>query len=352
MFKQKTIYLSLSQSRQWSAEMPIGDPFGGPAAGKRELFGLIGGAISIFSGISAIGAATGIAAIAAGAAIIGGAMTVIGTLTGDAELKNLGGIIGLGGTALSFIGGNGFSEIAKIFGGESTAATAEAAGAAAGTAAATPGADLGVFDVGADLGGGAATLPIETSGFLQPVLPTGGADTLASMEPSVFSGLSAPVSTTGSLLLDTPDITQLGGIGATGATNAGGLLESPGTGITTSSIVAPPAPVAATDSGMLGGISSFLKNNKEMIDMFGGGLKYMSERDKRKADQLLTEASTGSKEAETELLKLKTDILRQQQLAGNTVVNPNLGVNASAGNVGLLSRQMPGNTYQPIGVQA
>lgn len=118
-------YLSLSVSRQLRGEFPIGDPFGGPAYGEKNMpFAAVGGAIAaaataassalgITAAAGAISAAvatgTGIGAaisltvtaIANVAMVAGLAMTVVGVATGDKELMKIGGIVGLAGGVAS-----------------------------------------------------------------------------------------------------------------------------------------------------------------------------------------------------------------------------------------------------------
>lgn len=69
-------YLSVGQSRVYALENPVGDAFGGPAYGQRNmpLVAIAAAAGSFATGLAAITAgATGFAAVAAGAMMVGGA---------------------------------------------------------------------------------------------------------------------------------------------------------------------------------------------------------------------------------------------------------------------------------------
>lgn len=351
MFAQKPIYLSISQSRQLSAEMPIGDPFGGPAYGKRELFGIIVAGIGAFSGGLALagGGLTILGSIAAGAALIGGALTIVGTLTGDANLASIGKTIGIVGSVANFatnfdsiVGGfesvfgsgqslsqSEFLGLTKDFGdvgniGASTAEAAQIAMSGGGAAAPVTDASLldetmtSVPDQPVDLGGGGGGGPVnyadqasDVGGVTEAALHGSGADLVAS-SPVSSGGIDGfdnanydykvtnPVSTSGPA--STIDATQ------------SGVTVPPGT----------PNEGAAGGGGLLGDIGSFIKNNKELVNMFGEGLKYMSASDKRKADQLLTEAQSKlyseRAKAEEELIAMK----RRAELNANSPQNPGL----------------------------
>lgn len=109
-------YMSRAVSRAWAAEMPVGDPFGGPAYGKREdPISVIGGIASIVAGIEATG-------IIGGLLIAGGAMTILGSATGNKTLSSLGMVASLAGGL-----GMGFDKMGEFFSSAGNAATEAAA---------------------------------------------------------------------------------------------------------------------------------------------------------------------------------------------------------------------------------
>jgi hypothetical protein len=94
------LYLPPSETRRYAVELPVGDPWSGPAFGKREMpvVAVALAATSFVSGVAAFTAATTIGGmIAAGATIVGSALTIIGTVTGNAKLAKIGGILSIGG---------------------------------------------------------------------------------------------------------------------------------------------------------------------------------------------------------------------------------------------------------------
>lgn len=104
---QKT-YLSVSMSRAWAMDHPVGDPFGGPAYGERAMpvVAVVGAAASVATGVgmltagAAIAGSTMLGSIVAGTMIAGGALTIVGTVTGNEKLTKI-------GNTLSLIGGIG-----------------------------------------------------------------------------------------------------------------------------------------------------------------------------------------------------------------------------------------------------
>lgn len=121
-----TLYLSVEQSRRLAVEMPVGDPYGGVAYGKRQMpvIAVVAAAASFVAGASALVAgAAGLAALSAGAMVVGGALTVIGTISGNSKLAKIGGILSLAG---------GIGSLAT--GATEAAATAAGSGAEAGVA--------------------------------------------------------------------------------------------------------------------------------------------------------------------------------------------------------------------------
>jgi len=97
-------YLSRAQSRIWSMDNPVGDPFGGPAYGqKEEPVSMIAAVVAIGVGASTVAAATTLtlAAVMGGLMIAGGAASLIGTVSGNKKLAMIGGIVaGVGGLGL------------------------------------------------------------------------------------------------------------------------------------------------------------------------------------------------------------------------------------------------------------
>lgn len=104
MIHQRT-HMSLSVSRAWSAHEPVGDPFGGPAYGEKEFFGLISAGLSIYAGISAG------ASIVGGLLIAGGVLSGIGVLTNNSTLKTLGSVASIAGGVGGFFAEGGWSGV-------------------------------------------------------------------------------------------------------------------------------------------------------------------------------------------------------------------------------------------------
>lgn len=97
-------YLSRAQSRIWSMDNPVGDPFGGPAYGeKREPVSMIAAVVAIGVGATEIAAAsTVLGMVMSGMMIAGGAASLIGTVSGNKQLAMIGGAVaGLGGLGLA-----------------------------------------------------------------------------------------------------------------------------------------------------------------------------------------------------------------------------------------------------------
>lgn len=91
-------------------DIPIDDPYGGPAYGRKEkssglgmVVGIVASVASMGMGAAAWAAAGGInagltaATLSAGAMMAGGAMSLIGTVTGNKKLSMIGGVLGLAG---------------------------------------------------------------------------------------------------------------------------------------------------------------------------------------------------------------------------------------------------------------
>lgn len=87
-------HLSLAVSRAWAVDHPVGDPFGGPAFGQREMPVVAVAAVAM--GATALATTVAIstfAAISAWGAIIGG----VGALTGNKTMTKVGMVMGLVG---------------------------------------------------------------------------------------------------------------------------------------------------------------------------------------------------------------------------------------------------------------
>lgn len=137
-------------------DIPVGDPFGGAAYGKKEMPFIVGPAIgtlatAVTAGVAAAGGAMAVAGAVSGIAMVAGlAMTVVGLATGNEDLMKIGGYVGLaggvGGLATSMMGaGTAVASTAvsaatpAANAGASTAATGGLAGATeAAKAAITP----------------------------------------------------------------------------------------------------------------------------------------------------------------------------------------------------------------------
>lgn len=136
-------YLSMSMSRAWGAEMPIGDPFGGPAYGEKNA-----PVIAVAAAIGSISA--GAAAIAAGSMLVGGAMiaggvlSIAGTVSGNSKLSKIGGLLSLAGGIGGYMTDAWATTASNVAEGAQLAGGAEGATAAAAPAEAlayTPQAD-------------------------------------------------------------------------------------------------------------------------------------------------------------------------------------------------------------------
>jgi len=93
-------YLSIAVGRALSADHPVGDPFGGPAYGRREM-PVVAVAAAAYAGA---GLALGTIALAsfAGIAAVGSIMAGVGVLTGNKNLVKVGGVLGLAGAVGSW----------------------------------------------------------------------------------------------------------------------------------------------------------------------------------------------------------------------------------------------------------
>ena len=118
-------YLSRAQSRIWSMDNPVGDPYGGPAYGeKREPVSMIAAVVAIGYGATAVAAATTLTltAVMGGLMVAGGAMALVGTVSGNKNLAMIGGIVagvgGLGSAAANMFASAAATEAGVVAGSE------------------------------------------------------------------------------------------------------------------------------------------------------------------------------------------------------------------------------------------
>lgn len=243
-------------------DMPIDDPYGGPAYGHKEKSSGLGMVIGIVASVvtMGVGAAAWAAAqtiggfLSAGAMMAGGAMSLIGTVTGNKKLSMIGGVLSLaGGIGASFSapstagaeGGatslmdeatksvsNSFSSAWKSVVGDGAKTGVDAANAAVGETIGT-GADTAI----AGSGQPGIDLPSTTSSMAAtPSAPAAGdlANTAPNLSLDQASGANAA-------LTQQPSAASLSDVLPPSAT--------PGAGVTP-----PPA-----DKGIIGGIMDYAK---------------------------------------------------------------------------------------------
>jgi hypothetical protein len=144
-------YLSLSISRALAKEHPVGDPFGGPAYGDRNMpffigpaigaaaatVGAVGTTVAAGSAAAAAGVAVGavtattaaisvVSAIATVVTVVGTVLTVVGAVTGNEKLLKVGGYMALAGGVAGFAA-SGASALTTA-GAEATKSTIATAG--------------------------------------------------------------------------------------------------------------------------------------------------------------------------------------------------------------------------------
>lgn len=224
-------YLSLSISRAMALEHPVGDPFGGPAYGQRNMPFIIGPAVGVAAaavGVAAAGATIAtvgaaalavVGAIGAVATVAGLAMTLVGAVTGNKSLMKIGGIVGLAG-GVAGLASAGLSAGIGMVSTDFAAATSAADAAAAANAGSSGLDALGnavtgdTFTSGKVIGGAmndvrltnpsglaAATAGLkESTAILNTPTPT-AVEAVTSAKPSTGSAAmgSAPVTTAGKL---------------------------------------------------------------------------------------------------------------------------------------------------------
>lgn len=101
-------YMSVAVSRAMSVEYPVGDPFGGPAFGERNMpvVAIAAGAMGAASLVAAAGTAAGIVGtlgIAGTVAAVGAVVGAVGVITGNKTLTKIGSVMGLVGGAVGAI---------------------------------------------------------------------------------------------------------------------------------------------------------------------------------------------------------------------------------------------------------
>ena len=260
-------YLSRSVSRLYDG--PVGDPYGGPAYGQREM-PAVAIAAAVYGGAALAGigmvAVTGWAAVAAVGAVIAG----VGVIVGSPELTKIGGVIGLAGGIGSLGTSAGWWGDLKA-GTTLTSATpaADAMTSAAQTSATqaiidAPTAAAPVVDTVAELGGA-------------PVAELGGAPTQLNDAGTAFGDKYALVSPNKTGIMGVPDV---------GKTSVDLMsfkdYKSPLT-----------PELSAWDK--LGALSKWADNNKVVTEGLFKGLSGFAEpfTDKYKADVANKDAMTG-----------------------------------------------------------
>lgn len=248
----------LSASIAGHLDIPIGDPFGGPAYGERNMPFIVGpsvaaaataiGAAAAAGTAAAVGAAAmaTVSAIAAVATVAGVAMTVVGAITGDKDLMKIGAMVGIAG---------GVTGLATGAFGAGTAAASEAA--TAGDVAASSTVPLGTTTAhGGLLGGG-------TTAMSNAITPA-----FSSVSTQAMSATPALTATAGESALSTlGTVGQVGSLGsaaykAVAPSSSGTSASAPSTYIPPDSLAnaganAPSMPVtigaSAPDAPNIGG---------------------------------------------------------------------------------------------------
>lgn len=263
-------YSSRATARLWAAEMPIGDPFGGPAYGEKRDPVTIGAAFTA----TFAGAAT-VASVATVVSTIGIGLTVVGAVTGNKKLMKIGSIMGVVGGVTSLAAGAGvFGAEQAVIKGAEAATGAAAAGTAADTAARTMGAEEFVNAGMPSAGGGAAqsafadSLAGTASGSIAPVAEQGlltglpGIPTTDMLAAQAAGGASSGSGLLTTSLVDstTPVIADVSGASVQAAQVATPTAQTAGATTNYAAGTQPPAPVstAATKAVSKFSLSSFL----------------------------------------------------------------------------------------------
>lgn len=100
--------------RFWEAEIPVGDPFGGPAYGEKNKK-LVKAAVMVTAVVATGGAFLAAPGLLTGLAFAGSSLSLIGAATGNEKLSKIGAIAGLAG-AVGAIGSNVINASGATFG--------------------------------------------------------------------------------------------------------------------------------------------------------------------------------------------------------------------------------------------
>jgi hypothetical protein len=294
--KNHTYYCTVSQMRSLSADMPIGDPFGGPAYGKREMpvAPIAMGAMSFMSGAAAFAAGT--ATFMTGLSMAASALSIVGAVTGNKTLAMIGGVMSLGaGLANGFGGaadaaGAGFdaaAEAGELVGGMTDAAALSADQLAS---AAMPGVEgaggfADVADIGAfsDVGGGAAGGLMDSGGYGSGLIGSAEASQAAPMlqQTGEAAAQVSPYSTNVQNTMTTAapagpnayDPNAVISADATAGQAGGGLIGS-----------------AQAGGGIMDRIGGFVKNNPQLTKMVVDTVGGLVPNNKQQAETELTKA--------------------------------------------------------------
>ena len=286
-------YLSLSLSRAWGMDNPVGDPFGGPAYGERAMpvVAVIAAGMGMAAGVGMVAAAGGFAAMSIGSALVagsliaGGALTIVGTVTGNQKLTKIGG-------TLSLIGGIGAMAQGAIAGWQGaagkeintvTGSLAEAAKGAVtypgemmakgmGTISDSFGNFFGGSGAGAE--GSAYNLTADTTKTTFAA-PSSGADAWASTGQGALFPDMQPSNVV-------PDADAASASSASSAASAGTNVR--GTTFTAPTTTAPTTTAAPT-GGLLGGMTTGEKMMTASMAMQGAGAIMTSQAQKAAAEQ-------------------------------------------------------------------
>lgn len=277
-------YMSLAVSRAWSADMPIGDPTGGPAYGERNMPLVAVAAAAYAAGTIAT---VGIAAMSALEIIsaVGAIASGIGVVTGNEKLAKIGGIIGLAGGVGAFAQNQGWlagaSDMAKT--GTEVATSAATQGTQASNVVDAAGGNIaeiaqGGADVGKAVDAASATANVDK---VAEAAQNGGL-----MAPKVDGALQAPSATPDQIpgpLNEASKLVQQQGIAQAG----GDLLNTN-------------LPTQSTSGGFLdafSGIGKWMEDNKTMATIGSQAIGGMFDKDKA---------------AKSDYYNAETDMLRQQ----------------------------------------
>ena len=298
-------YLSLAMSRTWSAEMPVGDPYGGPAYGEKNgpAIALIGAYAGISTGM-AIGAST----LMGGLMIAGGVMSGLGAITGNKTLSQLGMVAGLAGGVGQFFSTGGFEAYSNA------------------------------FSAGEGVSGGLSNMADQFTGNANFGVNASGMAPVVDAVPNAVTGLGGDA--TQNILSSAPNIGGADQAFGVRAANGGGLMTPAGTD--SAAALAPPTPVTPVGNnlsleglggtpqtqypnsfnklplegvtskpGIMDGLGKFIKENSTasmlLANTVGQGVAGMATasaaEDKLKAEQPLVDAKTRESTASADILE-------------------------------------------------